>query len=275
MSIRTALVTGSSSGIGRATVEALLDNEWRVYATARDPDDVADLGDRTDCVTARLDVTEGNNVEQVVARMIDEEGRIDCLVNNAGYGQFGPLEDVPVGRARRQYEVNVHGPHRLIRAVLPHMRERADGTIVNVSSVAGRVSFPGGGVYCGSKFALEAMSDALRAEVRSKGVDVVIVEPGPVSTNFTDRAETEVEGVERSGAYDSFYSAFSDASLFGDDGPTTVTPERVASDVLNAASATKPRARYPVGTPARLGVLGRFVPDQLRDSAFSFLDRLS
>jgi NAD(P)-dependent dehydrogenase (short-subunit alcohol dehydrogenase family) len=274
MSIRTALVTGSSSGIGRATVEALLDNEWRVYATARDPDDVADLGDRTDCVTARLDVTEGNNVEQVVARMIDEEGRIDCLVNNAGYGQFGPLEDVPVGRARRQYEVNVHGPHRLIRAVLPHMRERADGTIVNVSSVAGRVSFPGGGVYCGSKFALEAMSDALRAEVRSKGVDVVIVEPGPVSTNFTDRAETEVEGVERSGAYDSFYSAFSDASLFGDDGPTTVTPERVASDVLNAASATKPRARYPVGTPARLGVLGRFVPDQLRDSAFSFLDRL-
>lgn len=275
MSIRTALVTGSSSGIGRATVEALLDNEWRVYATARDPDDVADLGDRTDCVTARLDVTEGNNVEQVVARMIDEEGRIDCLVNNAGYGQFGPLEDVPVGRARRQYEVNVHGPHRLIRAVLPHMRERADGTIVNVSSVAGRVSFPGGGVYCGSKFALEAMSDALRAEVRSKGVDVVIVEPGPVSANFTDRAETEVEGVERSGAYDSFYSAFSDASLFGDDGPTTVTPERVASDVLNAASATKPRARYPVGTPARLGVLGRFVPDQLRDSAFSFLDRLS
>jgi NAD(P)-dependent dehydrogenase (short-subunit alcohol dehydrogenase family) len=275
MPIRTALVTGSSSGIGRATVEALLDNEWRVYATARDPDDVADLGDRTDCVTARLDVTEENDVEQVVARMIDEEGRIDCLVNNAGYGQFGPLEDVPVGRARRQYEVNVHGPHRLIRAVLPHMRERADGTIVNVSSVAGRVSFPGSGVYCGSKFALEAMSDALRAEVRSKGVDVVIVEPGPVSTNFTDRAETEVEGVERSGAYDSFYSAFSDASLFGHDGPTTVTPERVASDVLNAASATKPRARYPVGTPARLGVLGRFVPDQLRDSAFSLLDRLS
>jgi NAD(P)-dependent dehydrogenase (short-subunit alcohol dehydrogenase family) len=275
MPTRTALVTGSSSGIGRATVEAFLDEEWRVYATARDPDDVDDLGERTDCVTARLDVTDDNDAEQVVARMIDEEGRIDCLVNNAGYGQFGPVEDVPVVQAQQQYEVNVHGPHRLIRAVLPHMRERADGTIVNVSSVAGRVSFPGGGIYCGSKFALEAMSDALRAEVRSKGVDVVVVEPGPVSTNFTDRAEVEVEGVERSGAYDSFYSAFSDATLFGDDGPTTVTPERVAADILNAASATKPRARYPVGTPARVGVLGRFVPDRLRDSAFSLLDRLS
>jgi NAD(P)-dependent dehydrogenase (short-subunit alcohol dehydrogenase family) len=275
MTTRTALVTGTSSGIGRATVEAFLDEEWRVYATARDPDDVADLAERADCVTARLDVTEANDVEQVVARMADEEGRIDCLVNNAGYGQFGPAEDVPTARVERQFDVNVYGPHRLTRAVLPHMRDRGDGTIVNLSSVAGRVSFPGGGVYCGSKFALEAMSDALRAEVREFGVDVVLVEPGPVATKFTDRAESEVAGVERSGAYESFYEAFADASLFGGDGPATVTPERVAADVVNAASATRPRARYPVGTPARVGVLARFVPDRLRDEAFALLDRLS
>jgi len=275
MPTRTALVTGSSSGIGRATVEAFLDEEWRVYATARETDDVADLGERTDCVTARLDVTEDRDVEQVVARMVDEEGRIDCLVNNAGYGQFGPAEDVPIDRVHRQFDVNVYGPHRLARAVLPHMRDRGDGTIVNLSSVAGRVSFPGGGTYCGSKFALEAMSDALRAEVREFGVDVVLVEPGPVATNFDERAEAEVAGVERSGAYDSFYEAFADASLFGDDGPGTVSPERVAADVVNAASATKPRARYPVGTPARLGVLARFVPDALRDQAFGLVDRLS
>ncbi len=275
MTTRTVLVTGSSSGIGRATVEGFLDREWRVYATARDPDDVADLGERTDCVTARLDVTEQPDVEGVVARMVDEEGRIDCLVNNAGYGQFGPTEDVPVERVHRQFDVNVYGPHRLTRAVLPHMRDRGDGTIVNLSSVAGRVSFPGGGAYCGSKFAVEAMSDALRAEVREFGIDVVVVEPGPVATNFADRADAEVAGVERSGAYESFYAAFADASLFGDDGPATIPPERVAADVVNAASATKPRARYPVGTPARVGVLARFVPDRLRDRAFALVDRLS
>lgn len=275
MSARTALVTGASSGIGRATVEAFLDEEWRVYATARDTDDVADLAERDGCVTARLDVTVDADVEQVVARMVDEEGRIDCLVNNAGFGQFGPVEDLPVDRLHRQFDVNVYGPHRLTRAVLPHMRDRGEGTVVNVSSVAGRVSFPGGGAYCGSKFALEAMSDAVRAEVAAFGVDVVLVEPGPVATGFTDRAESEVEGVERSGAYESFYDAFADASLFGGDGPGTVTPERVAADVVNAAASTKPRARYPVGTPGRVGVLARFVPDALRDRAFSLLDRLS
>ena len=218
MTTRTVLVTGSSSGIGRATVEGFLDQEWRVYATARDTDDVADLGERTGCVTARLDVTEETDVEGVVARMVDEEGRIDCLVNNAGYGQFGPTEDVPVERVHRQFDVNVYGPHRLT---------------------------------------------------------VVVVDPGPVATNFADRADAEVAGVERSGAYESFYAAFADASLFGDDGPATIPPERVAADVVNAASATKPRARYPVGTPARVGVLARFVPDRLRDRAFALVDRLS
>jgi NAD(P)-dependent dehydrogenase (short-subunit alcohol dehydrogenase family) len=142
------------------------------------------------------------------------------------------------------------------------------------------VAFPGGGAYCGSKAALEAMSDALRAEVRGMGVDVVVIEPGPVTTNFRDRAEREVAGdgetpgVERSGAYDRFYDLFEDFQLVGGDGPGAVPPERVAGDVVNAASATKPRARYQTGTVARVGVLGRFVPDAMRDAAFSLLDRV-
>ena len=274
MKPKTVLITGCSSGIGRATAEAFLEADWEVYATARNPADVERLGDRG-CTIATLDVTEDDDVERVVDRILDDHGRIDCLVNNAGYAQFGPIEDVPVEAVHRQFDVNVYGAHRLTRAVLPHMRRRREGTVVNVSSVAGRLSFPGGGVYAGSKFALEAMTDALRAEVDEYGVDAVLIEPGPVDTEFTDRAEAEIEGVERSGAYEDFYDVFEDTQAIGGGGPGAVQPERVAEEVLNAASATKPASRVPVGAFARAGVLGRFVPDRLRDRAFSLLDRLA
>lgn len=270
---KTVLITGSSSGIGRATAEAFLDEGWEVYATARNPADVETLGDRG-CSIATLDVTEDDDVGRVVDRIIDEQGRIDCLVNNAGYAQFGPIEDVPVDAVARQFDVNVYGPHRLTRAVLPHMRRRREGTIVNVSSVAGRLSFPGGGVYCGSKFALEGMTDALRAEVDEYGVDAVLIEPGPVETAFTDRASEELDDVERSGAYESFYEVFEDTQAIGGGGPGAVPPERVAEDIVDAASSTKPASRVPVGALARASVLGRFVPDAARDRVFSLLDRL-
>ena len=273
MQPKTVLITGCSSGIGRATAEAFLDEGWEVYATARNPADVETLGDRG-CTVATLDVTEDDDVDRVIDRIIEDHGRIDCLVNNAGYAQFGPIEDVPADAVHRQFDVNVYGPHRLTRAVLPHMRRRREGAIVNVSSAAGRVSFPGGGVYCGSKFALEAMTDALRAEVDEYGIDAVLIEPGPVDTAFTDRAEDEIEGVERSGAYDSFYEVFEDTQAIGGGGPGAVAPERVAEDILNAASSTKPASRVPVGALARVTVLARFVPDRLRDRAFGLIDRL-
>ncbi|MFB6122754.1 MAG: SDR family oxidoreductase [Haloferacaceae archaeon] len=274
MQPKTVLITGSSSGIGRATAEAFLDEGWEVYATARNPADVETLGERG-CTIATLDVTEDDDVDRVVDRMVDEHGRIDCLVNNAGYAQFGPQEDVPTDGVHRQFDVNVYGPHRLTRAVLPHMRRQGDGTIVNVSSVAGRVSFPGGGVYSGSKFALEAMTDALRAEVDDYGIDAVLIEPGPVDTRFTERAENEVEGLDRSGAYDDFYRTFEDTQAVGGGGPWAVSPDRVAEDVLDAASSTKPPARYPVGTVAKVTVLARFVPDALRDRLFGLVEKLS
>jgi NAD(P)-dependent dehydrogenase (short-subunit alcohol dehydrogenase family) len=276
---KTVLITGCSSGIGRAAALAFLDEEWRVYATARNPADIETLGEKG-CEIATLDVTDGSDVDRVVSRVVDEAGRIDCLVNNAGYGQFGPIEDVPVPSVERQFDVNVTGPHRLTRAVLPHMRSREDGTVVNVSSVAGRVAFPGGGVYCGSKAALEAMSDALRAEVGEYGIDVVVVEPGPVETNFADRAAGEVNGddagpggVERSGAYGWFYETFEDTQAVGGGGPGAVSPERVTEEILNAASATKPDPRVPVGPVARAAVLARFLPDSVRDKAFSMFRR--
>ena len=271
---RTVLITGCSSGIGRASAEAFLDEEWTVYATARDPADIEALGERDGCRTATLDVTDGDDVERVVDRMLDEEGRIDALVNNAGYGKLGPVEDVPADAAREQFEVNVYGPHRLIRAVLPAMRRREDGAIVNVSSAAGRVSFPGGGVYCGSKYALEAMSDALRNEVREYGIGVSLIEPGPVDTGFDERVEEEIDGLDRSGAYDDFYELADDYEAVGG-GFLAVTPERVAEDVVDAASSTKPPARYQVGPLATVAEVGRILPTRLVDAAWTFASKLS
>lgn len=269
---KTVLITGCSSGIGRATALAFLSEGWTVYATARNPADIESLGERG-CEIATLDVTDDGDAERVVDRILDETGHIDCLVNNAGYAQLGPLEDVSVEDARQQYAVNVHGVHRLCRAVLPHMRREGDGTIVNVSSVVGRLSFPLGGVYAGSKFALEAMSDALRNEVAEHGIDVVVVEPGGVQTQFDTRVDEEISDLDRTAAYDSLYSLWDDAELLGGAGPGAIPPERVAADILNAASATKPRARYPVGTMAQVAVLARFLPDSVRDRLYQLVIR--
>ncbi|SDX98705.1 SDR family oxidoreductase [Halopenitus persicus] len=281
---RTVLITGCSSGIGRATARAFLEEDWTVYATARNPADIQTLGE-AGCELATLDVTDGDDVERVVDRVLDEEGAIDCLVNNAGYGQFGPLEDVSTARVHEQFDVNVYGPHRLIRAVLPAMRRERDGTIINVSSVLGRIALPGTGAYAGSKHAIEAMSDALRNEVAEYDVDVVVVEPGPVRTNFADRASREVDGsdgneqddagIDRSGAYEEFYRVFEDTQLIAGDGPGSVEPEVVADAICNAASATQPPARVQPGTLPRIAVLARFLPDPMLDAAYGFLTKVT
>ncbi|MFC4549924.1 MULTISPECIES: SDR family oxidoreductase [Halorussus] len=264
----TVLITGCSSGIGRETALAFLEDGWEVYATARNPADIEALGEKG-CNIATLDVTEDDDVERVVDRILDEEGRIDCLVNNAGYAQLGPVEDVAVESVRSQFDVNVFGPHRLIRAVLPHMRQRRTGRIVNVSSVAGRVATPGMGIYNGSKFAMEAISDALRPEVDEYGIDVVLVEPGPVDTAFVERASSEIEGIERSDAYDTLYSILDDSEAIGGGGPGAVHPREVAETILDAANVTDPEARYPVGRVAELSGLARFLPASLQDKFYN------
>lgn len=274
MTDRTVVITGCSSGIGRATARAFLDADWTVYATARDEDDLEELAE-AGCHTAELDVTVDEDVEAVIDEVVDETGRIDCLVNNAGYGQFGPVEDVPVEAVHDQFDVNVYGPHRLIREALPHMRDQGEGTIVNLSSVAGRISTPGMGVYSGSKFALEGLSDALRAEVDAYGIDVVLVEPGPVATNFEERAATELDrGLDRSGAYDSIYSFYEDQQLFGGTSALASEPEAVADVILEATCSPNPDARYPVGQVAKYSLLSRLLPDRVRDTVFRFARKL-
>ncbi|MFW6017180.1 MAG: SDR family oxidoreductase [Halapricum sp.] len=267
---KTVLITGSSSGIGRATAEAFLDDEWTVYATARDHADLTALSE-AGCETAELDVTDAREVERVVDRIIDEQGRIDCLVNNAGTAQFGPLEDVPTDALGEQFDVNVYGPHRLIRAVLPHMRHREQGRIVNVSSVTGFLATPGEGAYSASKFALEGMSDALRNEVDQYGIEVVLVEPGPVATEFERRVEASRDRLERSGAYETIYEIQDDRAAIEASDTFGMPPEAVAATIRDAATVTDPDPRYPVGRLAKTATLARYLPDRVRDRIWGLL----
>lgn len=272
MSTRTVLITGCSSGIGRAAAYAFLENEWRVYATARNPADIQTLGE-AGCDIGTIDVRSTEDVERVVDRVIDEAGRIDALVNNAGYGQHGPIEDINDELFEKQFDVNVFGPHRLVRAVLPHMRERCDGTIINVSSVAGRLAAPGMGVYSASKHAIEGYSDSLRRELEPFDIDVSVVQPGPVETSFRDRVDDELGRLDRTDAYEDLYAFQEDASLFGGDSPVASHPGEVADVILEAASSTDPQPRYVVGTAAQLLVYASYLPDPIADSVFDAIRR--
>ncbi|MFA9426430.1 SDR family oxidoreductase [Natronorubrum sp. A-ect3] len=272
---KCVLITGCSSGIGRATAMAFLENDWQVFATARNTDHIEAL-EEAGCTTLELDVTNPDQVARVVERTVERGGSIDCLVNNAGYAQMGPMEDVSTVDLHRQFDVNVYGPHRLVRAALPHMRAQGKGRIINVSSVIGRISIPGSGAYAGSKHALEAMSDSLRAEVEEFGIDVTIIEPGPVETNFTERVDEELPGEKRTPAYETLYELYDEMQLIGggSGGPFASSPEDVADAILEASTVSEPPARYPVGALAQYAVYARFLPDTLRDAGYRLLQKL-
>ncbi|SEH15754.1 NADP-dependent 3-hydroxy acid dehydrogenase YdfG [Natronorubrum sediminis] len=272
---RSVLITGCSSGIGHATAAAFLSDGWQVFATARNADDITEL-EEAGCTTFELDVTDPDQVSRAVERVVEVAGAIDCLVNNAGYAQMGPLEDVPTADLHRQFDVNVYGPHRLARAALPHMRAQGAGRIINVSSVIGRISVPGSGAYAGSKHALEAMSDSLRAEVDEFDIDVTVIEPGPVETNFTNRVDEELPENERTPAYETLYELYDEMQLIGggSGGPFASEPKDVARAILESATTPEPPARYPVGPLAQYGVYARFLPDTLRDAGYRLLRKL-
>src|SRR3954467_7452246 len=180
---QAVLVTGCSSGIGRATAERLAVRGFTVYATARRVESIAGL-EAHGCRVLALDVTDEESMQAAVATVVDEQGAVGALVNNAGYSQSGAIEEVPLDEVRRQFETNVFGLVRMCQLVLPAMRAQRFGRIVNVSSMGGRLVFPGGGYYHATKFAVEALSDALRFEVKGFGIDVVLIEPGLIKTEF-------------------------------------------------------------------------------------------
>src|ERR671927_241995 len=184
---RAVLITGCSSGIGRATAERLASRGYTVYATARRVETIADLQGRG-CRVLALDVTDEDSMQAAVGTVVDEQGAVGALVNNAGYSQSGAIEEVPLAEVRRQFETNVFGLVRMCQLVLPGMRAQRHGRIVNVSSMGANFTFPGGGFYHATKYAVEAMSDALRFEVKNFGIRVVVIEPGLIKTRFADAA---------------------------------------------------------------------------------------
>src|ERR687895_1756327 len=204
---KAVLITGCSSGIGWATAERLVDVGWRVYATARNVEKIASLEQRG-CALLPLDVTDEDSMRSAVDEVERREGAVGVLVNNAGYSQSGAIEAVPMDAVRRQFETNVFGLLRMCQFVLPGMRRQRWGRIVNISSMGGKLVFPGGGAYHATKFAVEALSDAMRFEVSGFGVDVVVIEPGLIKTEFGTAATGSIEtGTTRDGPYAKFNEA--------------------------------------------------------------------
>jgi len=257
-----ALITGAGSGIGAATALAFAEAGWTVYATDVETPLPTEVDER--CRTRQLDVTDDEQCQSVVAEVLEATGRVNVLVNNAGYAVPGAIEDVPVEDAIGEFDVLVHGPHRLIREVLPTMRERGAGTIINVSSVLGLSSYQGMGSYAAGKAGLEALSDSLRLELRGTGIDVVLVEPSWVETPFADEARADIAARERHESYAETYAALEDGWAL-DGGPLALSPERVAETIVAAATDPSPRARYPVGAMAHFIRWTRWVPPAVLD----------
>jgi NADP-dependent 3-hydroxy acid dehydrogenase YdfG len=264
---RVALITGCSSGIGHATAQRLLADGYRVYATARRPDAIADLAE-AGATTLALDVTDEASMTAAVQTVVDAEGAVGVLVNNAGYSQSGAIESVPLDEVRRQYETNVFGLIRMCQLVLPGMRDQGSGTIINIGSMGGRLTFPGAGIYHSTKYALESISDSLRFEVRGFGVHVVLIEPGLIVTGFGDVASGSADAIAE-GPYSDFNRHVAKLTSDAYAGPMSKLgggPETVAAAVARALKAKRPKARYAVTPSAHLMINQRKVtPDRLWD----------
>jgi NAD(P)-dependent dehydrogenase (short-subunit alcohol dehydrogenase family) len=264
---KAVLITGCSTGIGRATAILLAAKGWPVYATARKLDAIKDL-EAKGCRTLALDVCDEASMRAAVDAVEREHGAVGVLVNNAGYGLEGCFEETPMELVRTQFETNVFGLTRMCQLVLPAMRKQGWGKIVNVSSVGGKLTLPGGAFYHATKHAVEALSDAMRFEVQGFGVDVVVIEPGPIKTEFGRTAIANVNRVKQDGsAYAVFNAAVAgkihEALEGGMLAALAGAPEDGATAIAKAIGASRPRTRYPITAAARtLIFLRRWLPDR-------------
>ena len=263
---KVALVTGASSGIGAATVRRLLERGYRVYAAARRVERMAEL-ERLGARLISLDVTDDASMVSAIATIEQEAGRLDLLVNNAGYGAYGALEDVPLSEGRRQFDVNLFGLARLCQLSIPMMRAQKSGRIINVSSMGGRFGEPFGSWYHATKFAVEGLSDSLRMELKPFGVDVVVIQPGAIRTEWNGIARdslVETSGATAYGPYALRYATFlADADK---DGGFASKPDVVAAAIVRAATVNRPKTRYAVGGGAGVILaLVKLLPDRALD----------
>ena len=259
---RTVLVTGASSGIGRATAALFAREGWNVAATMRNPDDGAALADLERVQVSHLDLLDSDTIRRAVDAALETFGSIDVLVNNAGYGAYGPLEATPMSVVRRQFDVNVFGLIEMMKAVLPGMRERRSGVIVNVSSVGGRIAYPLGTLYHGSKWAVEGLSEAVHYELAQFGVQVKIVEPGGVNTDFGGRSFVFTQDPSLTD-YQPLVDAAVAAMQVGDSTPSgNQEPSDVAAVILTAATDGTSQLRYISGEGAKALLANRYSAQQ-------------
>jgi NAD(P)-dependent dehydrogenase (short-subunit alcohol dehydrogenase family) len=262
------LITGCSSGIGRAITTHLLDRGHQVYASARHPESLADLAS-AGALTTTIDVTDEESMAKAVAEIEASHGQVGALINNAGFAEYGPVETVPMPQARDQFETNFFGLARMCQLVLPGMRRAGSGHIINISSVGGRMAFPGGGVYNASKFAVEGWSDSLRFETAPFGVFVTVVEPNLIrNTRFEDHVGASLaRNTPETGPYRELRKAIGDqmGRCFTSDKMAS-PPAAVAATVGRALRARRPRSRYVVSPSGRFLVGSRrFLPDRIWD----------
>ncbi|HXP28227.1 MAG TPA: SDR family NAD(P)-dependent oxidoreductase [Solirubrobacteraceae bacterium] len=269
---KAVLITGCSTGIGRASALRLVRAGWKVYATARRPETLGELAD-AGCQTLALDVTDEQSMQNAVAHVEAAEGAVGVLINNAGYSQSGAIETVPLDSVRRQFETNVFGLVRLTQLVLPKMREQRWGKIVNLGSMGGRLSFPGGGHYHATKHALEAISDAMRYELRGFGIDVILLEPGLITTEFGETATASIVDTELSGEdpYATFNTTVGAVTKGAYEGPMRLLgggPDRVAKTIERALKRRNPPARITITPSAKFTIaLRRLLPDRAWEAA--------
>jgi NAD(P)-dependent dehydrogenase (short-subunit alcohol dehydrogenase family) len=267
---KAVLITGCSSGIGEATAKRLAAGGWTVYASARRLESIAHL-EQAGCKLLALDVTDEDSMRAAVAAVEQADGAVGVLVNNAGYSQGGAIEQVPIDAVRRQFETNVFGAMRLTQLVLPAMRRQRWGKIVNVGSMGGRLTFPGGGVYHATKYALEALSDALRFEVKGFGVDVVLVEPGLIVTEFAKTAVAAASEASGDGPYGEFDTKLALLTTGVYEGPMRRLgggPDVVAKAIERSIKRRRAPTRVQVTPSARLTILTRkLTPDRVWDAA--------
>jgi short-subunit dehydrogenase len=265
MQPKVILITGASSGMGYQTARILAEQGHRVYGAARRVEQIEELAPYG-VQALRLDITNEQSVTQVVQELIEREGRIDVLINNAGYGYFGAIEDVPIADAKHQFEVNIFGLARITQEVLPYMRAQKSGRIVNLASVAGHVTLAFGAWYNATKYALEAFSDALRMEVKPFGIDVVIIEPGAIRTDWGIIAANHLRDVSKGGAYEQDGSRVAEGlrRIYLSKIPTN--PAVISRKIAKAAVCRCPRTRYRTGRGAKLMVFfHQILPTRLWD----------
>lgn len=258
MKEKVALITGASSGIGKACAEVLVKSGIKVYGTSRKAKFPPDLNSNP--ILVQMDVNDDESVNRAVSYILEKEGKIDILVNNAGFGIAGPVEETPLEAAKNQFETNFFGVHRVIKAVLPQMRERKDGLIVNISSIGGIIPLPFQPFYSASKFAVEGLTEALRMELIPFNIKVVLIEPGDLKTEFTDR---RVKFIKEGSEYMPYFERT--IKVVEHDERNGGSPEEVAKVLKKIIKSRNPKPRYTAGpTYEKVAVfLRRILPGKL------------